>query len=212
MRQFVNAANLATSGNLVMGFLAVMLAADGRLELAAVTVLVAAALDGVDGLVARRLGICGRFGCQLDSLADLVAFGVAPALMLQRGPLHSAPILGGGACMAFVLAGAWRLARFALVEDRHHFVGLPIPAAGLLAAAAALASPAGLAVGVTLGPAALMVSAMPFPTLLTVVGLLRGAARAIPRLQRLQLRRRRRGAGRHEGEPALPLRRQGGAR
>ena len=177
MRAFVNAANLITSGTLAGGFAAVMLAADGRLRGAAAAVAVAAVLDAVDGPVARRRTVSERFGCNLDSLADVVAFGVAPALMLQRGVLHDVPIVGTAACLAFLLAGAWRLARFPLVEDRDRFVGMPIPPAGVIAAtAAALAVPAALALAVTLLLALLMVSAIPFPTLATLWRLARRRA------------------------------------
>ena len=166
MRAFVNAANAITSGTLAAGFVAVLLAADGRLHGAAVAVAAAAVLDAVDGPVARRTSVSDRFGGNLDSLADLVAFGVAPALMLYRGVLLDVPVVGTGACVAFLLAGAWRLARFPLVEDRHRFVGMPIPPAGLVAAGtAAVALPAALALTVALVLALLMVSAIPFPTL-----------------------------------------------
>jgi CDP-diacylglycerol--serine O-phosphatidyltransferase len=172
-------ANLITSGSLAAGFLAVMLAAEGRLNGAAVLVGGAAVLDAVDGPVARRTSVSKRFGCNLDSLADLVAFGVAPALMLHRGVLHAVPVLGAGACLAFLLAGAWRLARFPLVEDRHRFVGMPIPPAGVIAAAAAtLAPPTALTLVLTLVLALLMVSAIPFPTLFTLRRLARRRGRA----------------------------------
>jgi CDP-diacylglycerol--serine O-phosphatidyltransferase len=175
VREFVNAANVITTGCLSAGFVALMLAADGKLGPAVAAVAVAAVLDSIDGIVARRLSICGPFGCQLDSLADLVAFGAAPALMLHHGVLHGVPVVGPGACMAFVLAGAWRLARFPLVADRERFVGLPIPPAGLIAAAAAVAAPALLGVAVTFALALLMVSATPFPTLAGLVRRARGA-------------------------------------
>jgi CDP-diacylglycerol---serine O-phosphatidyltransferase len=177
VREFVNAANVITTGCLSAGFAALMLAADGKLGPAAAAVGVAAVLDSIDGIVARRLSVCGPFGCQLDSLADLVAFGAAPALMLHHGALQGVPVLGPGACMAFVLAGAWRLARFPLVADGDRFVGLPIPPAGLIAAAAALAAPVLLGVAVTFALALLMVSATPFPTL---AGLVRRARAARP--------------------------------
>ena len=212
MRPFVNAANLITSGTLAAGFAAVLLAADGRLHVAAVAVTAAAVLDAVDGPVARRTSISERFGGNLDSLADLVAFGVAPALMLHRGVLDAVPVVGTAACLAFLLAGAWRLARFPLVEDRDRFVGMPIPPAGLIAAgAAALALPAVLAVTVALLLALLMVSAISFPTLAALglarargpvaavtaaVGSRRAARRAWapsdPASRALRVRRRRR--------------------
>ena len=168
MRAFVNAANLTTSGTVAAGFAAIMLAAEGRLHGAAAAVAIAAVLDAVDGPVARRTSASERFGCNLDSLADVVAFGVAPALMLYRGVLHDVPVVGIAGCLAFVLAGAWRLARFPLVEDRDRFVGMPIPPAGVIVAAAALAVPAAIALAVALVLALLMVSSIPFPTLATL--------------------------------------------
>lgn len=162
MREFVNPANAVTSGSLAAGVVALMLAGHGHLSWALAAVGLAALLDSVDGWVARRTGACGPFGCHLDSLADLVAFGAAPALMLERG----VPGLGAGVGIVFVLAGAWRLARFQLGEDREHFVGLPIPPAGLIAAAiTVIAPPAGLAVVLCLLLALLMVGEFTVPTL-----------------------------------------------
>lgn len=165
MRQFVNAANLITTGSLAAGVLAVMLAGNGRLGWALAAVGVAAVLDSVDGYVARRTSVCGPFGSHLDSLADLAAFGMAPALILYHGVLQTLPVLGAGACVGFVVAGAWRLARFPLIEDRRHFIGLPIPPAGLIAAAGALVLPAGVAVVVCLALTGLMISSFTVPTL-----------------------------------------------
>jgi CDP-diacylglycerol---serine O-phosphatidyltransferase len=173
VREFVNAANVITTGCLTAGVVALMLAADGHLGPAAAAVVVAAVLDSIDGVVARRLSVSGPFGCQLDSLADLVAFGAAPALMLHHGVLHGEPLLGAGACMAFVLAGAWRLARYPLVADRDRFVGLPIPPAGLTAAAVALTGPTAFGLAVTFTLALLMVSVIPFPTLAALARLAR---------------------------------------
>jgi CDP-diacylglycerol--serine O-phosphatidyltransferase len=183
MRPFLNIANTVTSASLAAGVVALMLVADQRLGPAFAAVAAAAVLDSVDGYLARRSRSCGPFGCQLDSLADLVAFGVAPALLLRAGPLGEVPILGPAACVAFVLAGAWRLARFAVLEDSHRFTGLPIPPAGLVASAAAvLALPPGLAVGVTLTLVLLMVSEIPVPTLVALADLVRGRRRVTLRL------------------------------
>src|SRR4051812_49955125 len=101
-----------------------MLVADGRLGAAVAAVAVAAVLDSVDGYLARRSRSCGPFGCQLDSLADLVAFGVAPALLLHEGPLGDLPLLGPAAFVALVLARGRRLARVAVLEDSHRFTRL----------------------------------------------------------------------------------------
>ena len=174
MREWLNVANCVTSANLAAGFAAVLLAGDGHLVAAAALVLVAAALDFIDGVIARRLKSAGRFGCNLDSLADMVSFGVAPAIMLHAGPLAGLPVLGGAACIAFVLAGAWRLARFPLVADRPHWVGLPIPAAGsLTATTAALALPPIPVLALVLMVALLMISTLPFPTLHALADLAR---------------------------------------
>lgn len=180
MRQFLNLANVATSASLVAGVVALMLVAEDRLGEAFAAIAVAAVLDSVDGYLARRSRSCGLFGCQLDSLADIVAFGVAPALLLHQGPLGSVPVVGPATCVAFVLAGSWRLARFAVLQDSHWFTGLPIPPAGLVASAAAvLRLPPGLAVGVTLTLVLLMVSSVPFPTLVTLADLVR-SRRGVP--------------------------------
>ena len=206
MRAFVNTANLITSASLAAGFLATMLAADGRLNRAAAAVGAAAILDLVDGPVARRTSVSQRFGCNLDSLADLVAFGVAPALMLYRGVLHTVPVVGTGACLVFLLAGAWRLARFPLVKDHHRFVGMPIPPAGVIAAAAAtLAPPTALTLVLTLVLALLMVSAIPFPTLFTLRRLARRRRRgpsSTAAVDKARAARGRRAAGNRTSWPA----------
>jgi CDP-diacylglycerol--serine O-phosphatidyltransferase len=159
-------ANLLTSSNLAAGFLALILAEQGEFGWAAGCVGVAAGCDAVDGLVARLTRSECAFGSQLDSLADLVSFGVAPALILYFSALQLIP--GAGlACLAFVLCGGWRLARFqAGEESRRHFVGLPIPPAGLITVGLALLDlPSGVALGCVVLVSVLMVSRLPFPTL-----------------------------------------------
>lgn len=181
MRKFINPANVITSCGIGAGFLAVLLTGDGALRGAMIAVAVAGILDAVDGCVARRARTCGTFGSQLDSLADVIAFGVAPALMVHKVSLHSMPVLGTGACLIFVVAGAWRLARFAVVQNDEHFVGLPIPPAGLIiAAAAALAVPAVAVLGLCVALALLMVSSMPIPTLVTIGSLMRWRPQRLP--------------------------------
>ena len=171
MKEFVNAATVITTGTLAAGFAALLLAVDGRSGAAAVAVLVAATFDAADGVVARRLSRAGRFGTNLDSLADLVAFGVAPALMLYQAILRDLSVAGAVVTTIFVLAGAWRLARFPLVEDPRWFAGLPIPPAGVVLAGVAVAEPpAALAFAVAGGLALLMVSDLPVPTLGALAG------------------------------------------
>ena len=166
MKGYLSPANLVTSGNLVAGFAALILAAQGEFAWAAGCICTAGVLDGADGLLARRSHAECEFGARLDSLADLVSFGAAPAFAIYLSVLEAVPVAGVGACLAILLCGARRLARFPLVANsRRHFVGLPIPlAGGVVAVVAALGPPAGLALGATLALALLMVSVLPFPT------------------------------------------------
>ena len=197
MREWLNVANCVTSANLAAGFAAVLLAGDGHLVAAAALVLVAAALDFIDGVIARRLKSAGRFGCNLDSLADMVSFGVAPAMMLHSGSLAGLPVLGDAACLGFVLAGAWRLARYPLVAHNAHWVGLPIPAAGVITATtAALVLPPIPVLALTLTVALLMISTLPFPTLRVLTGVTRYRA------NRTSTRRDARRAS--QGSPVAP--------
>jgi CDP-diacylglycerol---serine O-phosphatidyltransferase len=170
---FMNWPCALTAASLVGGFLALILAGQGDVKWAAGVVVVCGILDSVDGIVARRMDLSGPFGAQLDSLADIVAFGAAPALMLYFGVLNELPVVGLAACGAFVLCGAWRLARFALIADEDRFVGLPIPPAAVIAAGtAAWAPPAGVVLAMTVALCVLMVSDVPFPTFRTIGRLL----------------------------------------
>jgi CDP-diacylglycerol--serine O-phosphatidyltransferase len=163
-----------TAMSLAGGFLGLILAAQGDVKWAAGVVVVCGILDSADGLLARKMSLCSPFGAQLDSLADMVAFGATPALMLYVGVLHHVPVAGLAACVGFVLCGAWRLARFATIADGERFVGLPIPPAAVIAAgSAAWAPPAFVALGTTVALCALMISDVPFPTMRTVGRLLR---------------------------------------
>ena len=95
--------------------------------------ILAAIADGVDGTVARRLGVAGAFGGELDSLSDIIAFGVAPAFLFSGvyGEVFAPTRLI--LVVIFVAAGAYRLARFHVLPSGPYFVGLPIPSAGILA-------------------------------------------------------------------------------
>ncbi len=164
--EYLNPANLLTSGSLACGFLALILATEGELGWAAAAVGVAGGLTAVDGVAARRLaGDGGGFGASLNSLADLLSFGAAPALALYLSVLHEIPIVGISACVAFVVCGAWRLARFPLVKSPGRFLGLPLPPVGVaVVLLAALGPPPGLALAATFALTLLMVSDLPFPT------------------------------------------------
>jgi len=124
--------SLLTTGNLFCGFLAIILAADGRYTEAAISIFVAMVLDTLDGKVARLTKTTTQFGVEFDSLADVVSFGVAPAFMLYSFVLGRLGRTAWLAAFLFAICGALRLARFNVysgVSDRRYFVGLPIPAA-----------------------------------------------------------------------------------
>ena len=168
MRAFVTLSTAVTSGNLAAGFLALLLATERSFVQTTALILLAAGFDSIDGPIARRASKEGAFGVTLDSLADLVSFGVTPALALYFGSLHEIPVAGLLACLGFLLCGAWRLARFPLVNHREYFVGLPVPPAGVLVTflAASSASPI-LALLVVLLLSGLMVSEVHCPKLVT---------------------------------------------
>ena len=191
MREHLTAANLVTSAGLSTGFVA-LLVSQRSVALAAALVAVAAVLDGVDGVLARRSGCDPAFGGQLDSLNDVVCFGLVPAATLWWAVLHELPVAGALVCAGFLVAGAWRLARFHLVQRPDRFVGLPIPAAGVLLMAVALWSPlAWLAALAAVALSGLMVSTLPIPTLQALTGALPPRVRAA-RPSSLRLRERRR--------------------
>lgn len=165
MRQHITPPNLVTSASIAAGFIA-MLVAPTHLALATVLVLLAALFDGVDGALARRAGGDRTFGAQLDSLADLLCFCVAPAFILYQA--LDAPVLGAVTSVVFVLAGAWRLARFPLVKQQGHFIGLPTPAAGGVLMLLILWTPVWMAVSSAMVLSALMVSALRCPMVLSL--------------------------------------------
>ena len=124
--------SILTSVNLFFGILSLVRSVQGQYEFAALFVAFSIVLDGLDGLVARMTGTASDFGRELDSLSDLIAFGVAPAFLAYAWALSDLGRLGIVAAFAYVLCGALRLARFniqASVTDKRYFVGLPIPAA-----------------------------------------------------------------------------------
>ena len=123
--------NLFTTGVLFSGFFAVVSAINGDFVTAAIAVFVAMVLDGLDGRVARLTNTQSEFGAQYDSLSDLVAFGLAPALIAYLWQLHELGNLGWVAAFFYATATALRLARFnsrLAVADKRFFQGLPSPA------------------------------------------------------------------------------------
>lgn len=124
--------NLVTTGGLFAGFYSVIATFAERFELAAVMILIAHIFDGLDGRIARLTRTASRFGIEYDSLADLVAFGVAPGILVYKWALEPWGTWGWLAASLYVTCGALRLARFNVqVEsvEKRAFVGLPIPAA-----------------------------------------------------------------------------------
>lgn len=125
--------NMLTTISMFLGFLAMVWAANGRFEAAGMAILVSALMDGLDGKVARLTHTASEFGVQYDSLADLVAFGLAPAFLLWHWQLHAFGRVGIAAAFIYTACGALRLARFNVgvtTVSKRFFIGLPIPAGG----------------------------------------------------------------------------------
>ncbi|MBB3389876.1 CDP-diacylglycerol--serine O-phosphatidyltransferase [Rhizobium sp. BK275] len=132
--------NLITILAICAGLTGIRLAFENRYELAVAMVLVAAFLDGIDGRVARLMKATSKFGAQMDSLADIVNFGVAPALVVYVYALDAARSLGWIAALIYAIAAGLRLARFNVMSEREnrapwqseYFVGVPAPAGAML--------------------------------------------------------------------------------
>ncbi|HEY6198037.1 MAG TPA: CDP-diacylglycerol--serine O-phosphatidyltransferase [Candidatus Binatia bacterium] len=124
--------SLFTTGNLICGFFSLISTFNGEYFQAALFIIFANILDGLDGLVARVTKTTSQFGVELDSLADLVSFGVAPAVLVYYWALVPWGTWGWLAACLYAVCGALRLARFNVQiknVEKSHFVGLPIPAA-----------------------------------------------------------------------------------
>ncbi len=176
--------NMVTILGMCAGISAIRFGFDARFELAAALIVFAAILDGLDGLLARRLGVASNFGAELDSFSDFVSFGVAPGILVYLYAL-SAPLAGLGwvFVLIFSVCASLRLARYNINRDgpdsqkTRHFVGVPAPAGAMLAllpvfvGLSGLFEPARLALGVALYLAAvglLMVSRLPTPSMKAV--------------------------------------------
>ncbi|MBI1911613.1 MAG: CDP-diacylglycerol--serine O-phosphatidyltransferase [Deltaproteobacteria bacterium] len=127
--------NLITSASLFGGFYSIIASLDGHFEKAAIAIIISGILDGLDGRIARLTGSTSKFGVEYDSLADLIAFGLAPGVLIFTWALRPFGRYGWLAAFLFVVCGALRLARFnvqvSTVESKR-FNGLPIPAAAAL--------------------------------------------------------------------------------
>ena len=132
--------NLITVLAICAGLTGIRHAFEHRFEMAVIMVLIAAFLDGIDGRIARFFKASSKFGAQMDSLADIVNFGVAPALVLYAYLLDRAGSPGWIAALLFAIACGLRLARFNVIDEdreqpawqREYFVGIPAPAGAAL--------------------------------------------------------------------------------
>ncbi len=165
--------SLFTMGNLFCGYACVVHALRGDLATGAVFIGIAIVLDMLDGRVARLTGTSTAFGVEFDSLADVVSFGIAPAILSFAWGLAPLGRLGWAAGFVFVAGAAVRLARFNIqsgTQDKRYFAGMPSPAAAGIPAATVFAFPEGIhnsysalaVLGMVLGPGLLMVSTIRF--------------------------------------------------
>jgi CDP-diacylglycerol--serine O-phosphatidyltransferase len=169
----VTAPSMFTTGNMACGFSAILLAFSDEFMWAAVALAGSIVLDIADGAVARLVGATSPFGVQLDSLADLVSFGLAPAVLVHTWALPENPITAWLSAFLWLACAAFRLARFNVTVDplaeKKYFVGLPSPGATLVVIATifALRTPEHgpwvlVPVAVSVLPALLMITTVRF--------------------------------------------------
>ena len=129
--------NILTIFSLCLGLTSIRYSIDNNYQASIALIIIAAFMDGIDGRLARALGSATGFGAQLDSLADLVSFGVAPSILLYKYSLHKLPLnIGWGAVLFYSVCGLLRLARFHIQEadsnlkfvTKQCFIGIPITA------------------------------------------------------------------------------------
>src|ERR671913_1277964 len=165
--------SLFTVANLFCGYACIVYAMRGEYETAAPFIGFAIVLDILDGRIARLTGTASDFGVQFDSLADVISFGIAPAILTFSWGLTSLGNWGWAAGFVYVTAAAMRLARFNIQAgsvDKRYFVGMPSPAAATVPASTILAYPSGFqepigaipVLALVLVPAFLMVSTIKF--------------------------------------------------
>jgi CDP-diacylglycerol--serine O-phosphatidyltransferase len=166
--------SLFTMGNMFCGYLCVLYAIRGEFAVAAPLIGVAVVLDMLDGRIARMTGTATAFGVEFDSMADVISFGIAPAVMTFMWGLQPLQRLGWAVGFIYLSAAALRLARFNIQSvtstDKRHFVGMPSPAAAAVPASTVFFYPEGIqdprwalvALAVMVVPALLMVSTIRF--------------------------------------------------
>lgn len=129
--------NLFTAASTFLGIISILASAAGQFEKAAGLILLSLILDGLDGRVARMTNTTSKFGSEFDSLADIVAFGVAPAMLFYFSVGHMYGKIGSLFCAMYVVFGAIRLARFNVMigsSEPSVFIGVPIPTAAVVIA------------------------------------------------------------------------------
>lgn len=168
--------SIFTTLNMIAGLSAVLLAFRGEFRFSAALIAFGILMDIADGFVARKVGATSPFGIQLDSLADLVSFGLAPAVLVHTWALPEWPVLAWSGAFFWMACAAFRLARFNVTTDptadKRYFIGLPSPgaAAVVMATVFALESPKvgpwdltfALPIAVSVIPALLMVTTIRF--------------------------------------------------
>lgn len=166
--------SLFTMGSMWCGYASIVYSLRGEYETAAPLIGFAYLLDALDGRIARMTGSESEFGVQLDSLADVISFGIAPAVLSYAWGLSSLGRLGWAAGFMFVACAAMRLARFNIQSasggDKRYYVGMPSPAAAAVPAATVFMYPYGLydyraalpVLAMVLVPAVLMVSTIKY--------------------------------------------------
>lgn len=166
--------SILTVGNMFCGYACILYAMRGRLDTAAPLIGIAMVLDMLDGRIARMTDTTSAFGLNLDSLADVISFGLAPAVLAFAWGLSELGRIGWAAGFIYLTATAMRLARFNIISvtqpDKRYFVGMPSPPAAGVVAATVFAWPfpltgqalASASLALTLVPAALMVSTIRF--------------------------------------------------
>lgn len=157
--------NIFTFINLSLGIISIILCFDGKAVYAGLSIILAAIVDRYDGQIARKFNAVSLIGKELDSLADLVSFGVAPAILVWKLSLINLGFIGYFFLLIFPICGAFRLARFNVSEFKNVYMGVPITLAGSALAwdaiaIAKLGMHTGLTAVITLLFAYLMVSSI----------------------------------------------------
>ncbi|MEI4769471.1 CDP-diacylglycerol--serine O-phosphatidyltransferase [Psychrobacillus sp. FJAT-51614] len=127
-----HAANMITIANLAFGGAAIMATMNELYTFSVLFIFVAGLLDRFDGMVARKFQLESELGKQLDSMSDIISFGVAPALLIYSMVLHEFSVVGMIITVIYIACGAFRLARFNISESNGYFTGLPITVAGVI--------------------------------------------------------------------------------